>query len=133
VKNIRQRLPRHVLLGEQSRHLADAIAGEMISSWTGQPAQTSTADQSERARLRKEQRRLEDQRQALIEREMELGQQLDDVYEDGFDEDDDDVDETVDVIQPLLDDQIDAAKQAYDEAVLAAMDPAQRQYFEQGA
>jgi predicted transcriptional regulator len=110
---------------------ASAMVDEIVGSWMGQPAQTITTAQSERAQLAREQRKLENDRQALIEREMELGQQIDDAY--GFDVDDDvddDVTETVDLVEPLPDDQVDTAKAAYDEAVLAAMDPAQRALFE---
>lgn len=133
-----QRLPSVQQIGEE-------IANEIASSWLGAPAKAEAkpAGEQERRRAIAKRDRLEDAWRESVDRVEELGGE--DVetegyfgYDDGSD--DDDVDDTV---EPLADEDIADAQAAYDaehgyaaasnpltEAALAAMDPAQRAYFE---
>jgi hypothetical protein len=121
------------------------IAQEIVGSWMGgEPAQAEQrpADKSELERLRSIDERLLDEemermakRQKIQDRidelEVEESQQAwsDDSWDAGDDEEEDG--DVVDVVEPLPDDQVDAAKAEYDARVLAGMSPEQRAFFEQ--
>jgi hypothetical protein len=125
------------------------MADEIVGSWMGgEPAATQAeqrpADKSELERLRAtDERLLDDEMETMARRrkvqdridelEIEESQQAwsDDSWDDGDDEEEDR--DVVDVVEPLPDAQVDAAKAEYDARVLAGMDPAQRAYFEQGS
>jgi hypothetical protein len=123
------------------QQFASAISDELVGSWTGESVRPRKSGQ---AQLRREKRRIEDRRAALIDQEIELDERLkgaygDDVDLEDLDDDvfDDDVENVAEVevepVVPLPDHEVDAAKQPYDEAFLAAMSREQRAYFEQGS